>query len=110
MNTAAMMLVVTILFIGCLPRPAVETTSFDAALAIAKPVCEEFFLPNSMARSPGFDINAHQTAVEQRIFRLAGTFRSVGGIAYLEERVRREKEDVDKACVRKLLGYARETV
>jgi hypothetical protein len=109
MNTAAMMLMLTLFFMGCLRRGAVETTSFDAALASAKPVCEEFFLPNSMARSSEFDINVHQTELEQRIFRLADTFRSVAGIAYLEERVRREKENVDKACVRKLLGYARET-
>jgi len=105
-----MMLMLTLLFMGCLPRPAVETTSFDAAVASAKAVCEEFFLPNSMARSPGFDINAHQTAMEQRIVKLADTFRSVAGIAYLEERVQREKDDVDKACVRKLLGYVRQTV
>jgi hypothetical protein len=110
MNTAAMMLMLTLPFMGCLPRPVVETTSFDAALASAKPVCEEFFLPNSMARSPGADINAHQTELEQRIIKLADTFRSVAGIAYLEERVQGEKDDADNACFRKLLRYARETV
>jgi len=105
-----MLMLTLLLFMGCLPRLVVETTSFDAALASAKPVCEEFFLPNSMARSPGFDINAHQTELEQRIIKLANTFRSVAGIAYLEERVQGEKDDVDKACFRKLLRYARETV
>jgi hypothetical protein len=106
MNIAAMMLMLTILFVGCLPRPAVETTHFDAALASAKPVCEQFFFPNSMARPPEFDVNAHQTELEQRIIGLSDTFRSVAGV---EERAQLETDDVAKACVRKLLRHARET-
>ena len=104
------MLMLTIFFVGCLPRPAVETTRFDAALASAKPVCEQFFLPNSLARPPEFDVNAHQTELEQRIIGLSDTFRSVAGVSYLDERVQLETDDVGKACVRKLLRHARETV
>ena len=110
MNSAAMMLMFTILSSGCLPAPPAQSTRFDSALATAIPVCEEFFLPNSMARPSGFDVNAHQTELEQRIIGLADTFRSVAGVSYLEERAQRETDDVAKACVRKLLRHARETV
>jgi len=110
MNGVSMILVPVLLLLGC-PHPgAVQSMRFDSAVADAIPICEQFFFPNSMARSPGFDINAHQAELEHRILGLAASFRSDAGLSYLEERVGRETDDAAKACITKLLDHARSAV
>jgi hypothetical protein len=36
-----------------------KTTDFEAAFLEVQPLCDEFFLPNSMARPTGFDREGH---------------------------------------------------
>jgi hypothetical protein len=66
------------------------------------PLCEPFFFPNSIAREPGYDINARLKELQTEIDWQSSKFAYPDGEAYLEARRRKEKDDVALACIRRL--------
>ncbi len=69
-------------------------------------LCEEFFLPNSMARQPGFDLQRHMQELNAQLRGRAELFRSPAGMAYLRTQQDAGSGDIRKACATKLLEYA----
>lgn len=78
------------------------SSSFDDAFHKVMPLCEKYFLPNSMALAPGVDPQEHQKRVEARLNNAALAFRSPDGVAYLRTRLRSESDSVAAACIRHL--------
>ncbi len=67
------------------------------------PLCEELFLPNSMAQDPDFDIDANQRDLEKQIEAASRPLRSRDGLAYLKKRLASEQDDVAQACIRRIV-------
>jgi len=84
----------------------VQTGELDAEFQGVQRLCEEFFLPNSMARPPGFDLQGHMHEIEVRLRDRAARFRSPEGIAYLRSHRERDSDDISRACAGKLLALA----
>jgi hypothetical protein len=80
-------------------------SSFDAAFQEVLPFCEQLFLPNSMAREPGSDINARLDDSEEQIDKRSAAFNSPDGKAYLKARIKSEKDDVALACIRHIQHF-----
>ena len=80
-----------------------EPRSFKAEFDETQPTCEQFFLPNSMARPTGFDLERHLREVEGALQKRAELFRSAEGMKYLEAERSHESDNVRKACSGKLL-------
>jgi len=74
-------------------------SSLDDAFESVLPLCEQYFLPNSMARAPGTDINAVLRDTKAEIRRRSVVFRSPAGRSYLASRLSVEEDDVAKACI-----------
>ena len=79
--------------------PALARAQFEKIL----PLCEEFFFPNSMARDPGFDVDANQRDLEKRIEKGSRPLRTRDGLAYLNNRLASEQDDVAQACIRRIV-------
>jgi hypothetical protein len=94
------------LLVACAHGDSEQRRTFDAVFSRAVPTCEEFFLPNSMARPPGFDLKGHTKELEQRLAGFAHLFQSEAGRAYLDERAKRESDNVAKGCAEQLLVRA----
>ena len=72
-------------------------------------LCDEFFLPNSMARPPGFDLHQHMQELDSRLRGRADLFSSPAGMAYLRTQQGTGSDDVRRACAAKLAEYAAAT-
>lgn len=79
---------------------------FGAQFEKIVPLCEELFFPNSMAREPGFDVNANQRSIEKRIEEGSRPLRTRAGLAYLNKRLAAEPDDVAQACIRRIVELA----
>lgn len=86
-----------------LANSAPQQREYDRAFSQAEQLCEHYFLPNSMAREPGFDINAYLKDLDSQIDTLAKTFASSEGAAFLRAKARDVDDDVGKRCAEKLL-------
>lgn len=89
-------LVGSILFLcsmGCM------ASSLDNAFENILPLCEQYFLPNSMAHAPGTDINAVLRSTKAEIRKRSVVFRSRMGRDYLAKRLSAEEDDVAKVCI-----------
>ena len=75
----------------------------DVAFRRVLPLCNELFLPNSMARPPGFDLPARLEEVSRQIREHAAEFNTPAGVRYLRARLEREHDDIARACIRRLL-------
>lgn len=84
------------------PQPSLAA-SFGAQFEKIVPLCEEFFFPNSMAREPGFDVDANQRDLEKRIEKGSRPLRTRDGLAYLNKRLASEQDDVAQACIRRIV-------
>ena len=80
----------------------------NAAFQEAQPLCDEWLLPNSMARPPGFDLEGHRKAIEADLRRRAVPFGSPAGRAFLRARITQPCEDPAYRCAKTLLGYSAE--
>ena len=85
------------------PSPPSPAAAFAAQFEKIVPLCEELFLPNSMAQDPGFDIDANQRDLEKRIEVGSRPLRSRDGLAYLKKRLASEQDDVAQACIRRIV-------
>jgi hypothetical protein len=83
------------------PQPP-AADPFGAQFGKIVPLCEELFFPNSMAREPGFDVNANQRKLEKRIEEGSRPLRTRDGLAYLNKRLASEPDDVAQACIRRI--------
>src|SRR5262245_28239335 len=81
--------------------------SKDLAFQRVLPLCNELFLPNSMARPPGFDLSARLEDLSRQIREHAAEFNTPAGVRYLRVRLERERDDIARACVRRLLDDLR---
>lgn len=84
------------------PLPAVAR-ALGAQFEKILPLCEEFFFPNSMAREPGFNADANQRSIEKRIEEGSRPLRTRDGLAYLNNRLALEQDDVAQACIRRII-------
>jgi len=91
------------LAVSCSAAASPEQHGFDRAFSQAAQLCEHYFLPNSMAREPGFDIHAYLNSLDGRIEVLAKTFASSDGAAFVRAKAREADDDVAKRCAEKLL-------
>jgi hypothetical protein len=65
------------------PTALTDPTALQDAFEQTVPLCEQFFLPNSMARPAGFDINKHQRQIEKQIEDRSALFWSHEGSTFL---------------------------
>jgi len=66
--------------------------------------CEEIALPNSMARPPGFDINAHLRVLERQRADLVARVRSADAVSFVRKRLEKEADGLSVHCLRQLLS------
>ena len=83
-----------------LTRPA----DLQAAFQQTVPLCEGFFLPNSMARPPGFDINKHKRELEKQIEDRSALFWSHEGSTFLTNESAKAEDTIESGCAEKLLS------
>jgi len=103
------MILLALSFSGCSskdrqPDPDRRELRFEKALSEAVPLFTEYVLPNSMARLPGFDINAHLRDVDARRRALTGVFHSPEGVRFLTNRLGSEKDEEAAVCMLKILS------
>lgn len=84
----------------------VSLASLDAHFDEALPLCTEFFLPNSMAKEPGFDLEGHRAEIERKLTLIAIDFRSSAARLHLAEKIEGSKDDIEVACAEYLLKKA----
>ncbi len=75
---------------------------FESSFAGAMNFCKQWFLPNSMAREPGFDLDAFLFEMEAGIKRYAKDFRSKEGKDFLQAK-EQDENALANACAEKLL-------
>ena len=85
--------------------PAEEAKTFDAIFQETQRLCDEYFLPNSMARPAGFDLDGDLRRLEAQLRDRATAFRAPRGVGYLRSRVGDATDDISRACARRLLHY-----
>ena len=88
---------------------AFEAGNFEAEFQATQRLCDAFFLPNSMARPTGFDLQGHMHEIEAQLRNRAARFRSAEGIAYLRSHRESDSDDISHACAEKLLEFATAT-
>jgi hypothetical protein len=76
----------------------------DKILSEAVPLFTEYVFPNSMARLPGFDINAHLGEVDSRRKALTAGFHTPEGVRFLADRIGSEQDEVAAVCILKILS------
>jgi len=92
----------------CAAEPNQQDGDLNAAFQQAQPLCDEWLLPNSMARPPGFDPQGHRKAIEADLRRRAVLFGSPAGRAFLRARITQLCGDPACGCAKTLLGYSAE--
>jgi hypothetical protein len=93
-------------FTGCLQsvkqvqqQPAADKADYDASLSQAFDLCSRYFLPNTQARSGEVDINQELAKVNEERKRITQVFHSPAGIAYLDQRLAGESDDIYTICM-----------
>jgi hypothetical protein len=67
-------------------------------------LCEQIALPNSMARPPGLDINAHLAALAEERERLVVSLRTPTAIDLTRKLLRSEQDALRRHCLEQLLA------
>ena len=67
-------------------------------------LCEEISLPNSMARSPGFDINAHLAALAREREATTASLRTPAGVLAAQRRLSSEPDEIRRHCLEQILA------
>jgi hypothetical protein len=78
-------------------------TSIASTIDKAVAHCNEIAFPNSMARPPGFDINAHLAEVEQERRSLSARLTGAGSAELLRARLAASADDVEIHCLNQLI-------
>ena len=76
--------------------------SFDQLL----PLCQELFLPNSMAREPGFNRQRRLEELMGELKTRSTDFRSKDGLAFLDLWLQQDNDQVAKQCAKLLKEMA----
>ena len=106
-DTSPSKVIIILLLSGALTGTArAADVAFDGAFHRAQRLCDEYFLPNSMARPAGFDREARLRRLESQLRERASVFRSPRGVEYLRSHLGKESDDISRACAQKLLAYA----
>jgi len=71
-------------------------------------LCIEYSLPNSMARPPGFDINAHLEQIKQEKDNVAGQLSTEKGLEYVRYRLESITDDLERSCATELIRTRKE--
>jgi hypothetical protein len=79
----------------------------SARLADALKDCTKLKLPNSMAREPGFDLEAYQKALESRYRQDAQDLASAAGVEAIRNFLATHRDDLDVLCAVELAGMTR---
>jgi hypothetical protein len=82
--------------------------SRDLAFRRVLPLCNELFLPGSMASPPGMEVGGRSDELLRQIREHAAEFSTPAGVRYLRGRLDRETDDVARECIRRLLDDLRE--
>jgi hypothetical protein len=85
--------------------PGWGAESFDATFQETERLCEEYFLPNSMARPTGFDLEGRLRQLEAQLRERSAAFSAPGGVEYLRGKLGDATDDMSRACARQLLDY-----
>jgi hypothetical protein len=109
MKAAARLAAWSLLLVGAHAAGQDRQVDLNAAFQEAQPFCDQWLLPNSMARLPGFDLQKHLRTIEAELRRRAVPFRSPAGRAYLGSRIKDPCEDLVCGCADTLLGYLTES-
>jgi hypothetical protein len=80
---------------------AAASTASTIDKAVAR--CNEIAFPNSMARPPGFDINAHLAEVEEERRSLSAHLTGPDSAELLKARLAASPDDVEIHCLNQLL-------
>jgi hypothetical protein len=70
-------------------------------------VCAELKLPNSMAREPGFDLQARLKDLDSRYHRAAKGLASADGVEAIRKFLATNPDDLDTSCAVELAGMTR---
>jgi hypothetical protein len=79
---------------------------FAMEFADAQYLCDQFFLPSSMARTLNFDPQRQMQELDARLHRFADLFRSPAGLGYLREQQAKGADSFRAACAARLLEFA----
>jgi len=83
------------------------TKQYEPMYSRAIRLCIEHYLPNSMARAEGFDLDKHQSEVQAQRNELAAQFGNAAGISYVQGRIAQGGEELTMLCANELLNAAR---
>jgi len=100
---ALRILVLAVSVFSSVGAAAVTSVELERYFSETLPLCEELVLPNSMARSPGTDINARLKSVEAQIKKRSEFFWSAEGLDFLQARFKSEQDPIVKACAKRLM-------
>lgn len=82
---------------------------FNALFHKVLPLCEEYFLPNSMARPNGFDLQQHLKELEVELYEHSFAFQSKAGVELLNGIAQRDPDDISRACAAKIRSEIRQS-
>jgi hypothetical protein len=108
MKSAALIAVFSLLVVSVHAAEHGQPVDLNAAFQEAQPLCDQWLLPNSMARPPGFDLQGHLNTIQAELRRRAVSFRSPSGRVYFRARIKDPCEDLVCGCAETLLGYSKE--
>jgi hypothetical protein len=81
-----------------------ERADAERRVARVLQLCEEITLPNSMARPPGFDINAHLAALRTERSQLVGSLRNPVGAQAAQSHRGPEQDELRRHCLEQLMA------
>lgn len=85
-----------ILFLWCIGCATGSAADLQQAFDETMPLCEQFFLPNSMARPAGFNIDTHVAELDKQIDERSYLFRSHEGTAFLIAKQSKTADSMEK--------------
>lgn len=89
---------------GALSVGSAAEVDVKATLTKALKLCTELTLPNSMARPPGFDINAHLRQVEAEYQVVSAQLATPAGISAIENFLVDNPDELDTICAVETAG------
>lgn len=80
--------------------------SYPSLYSQAINLCVEYYLPNSMARPPGFDLSAHLDGVQAERKKISAQFANPPGRQYIQQQLSQEHDELNIKCAQELLRDA----
>jgi hypothetical protein len=81
-------------------------STMASALEQAIDLCNQYLLPNSMARYEGFDLNQNVALLRAERVAVAAVFHNPAGIEFLKEHLAGTTDDIAVTCIREMLAEA----